>query len=113
MPNWEYHGSNNNYLACISFTHLSFSCYAFPDKLVENVWSKPLVFTLNIKQKVYLNMLAMNLSCALRRQIKRVCDGQPKSGDSHLHQLSHVTIALLVAGKQMDVSNRPTKKWYA
>lgn len=73
----------------------------------------PLVFTLNIKQKVCLNMVAMNLSCALRRQIKRVCDGQPKSGDSHLHQLSHVTITLLVIRKQMDVSNRPTKRWYA
>ncbi len=113
MTNWKDHGSNGNCFACISFTHLSLSCHAFPDKLVENMWSKPLVFTLNVKQKVYFNKVAINLSCALRRQINRVCDGQPKPGDSHLHQLSHVTTALLEVGKQMDVSNRPTKRWYA
>lgn len=27
--------------------------------------------------------------------------------------MSHVTTALLEVGKQMDVSNRPTKRWYA
>ena len=69
--------------------------------------------TLKQISTVYLNMVAVNLSCALRRQINRVCDGHHKPGDSHPHQLSHLTIALLVVGKQMEGSKRPTKRWYA
>ncbi len=75
--------------------------------------TSPWFSLLTSKQTVYLNMVAISLSCALRRQINRVCDGHHKPGDSHLHQLSHVTIALLVVGKQVNGSNRPTKRWYA
>lgn len=80
----------------------------FQTNSYESVWNKPLGFTLKTKQKVYLNMVAVNLSCALRGQKNRVCDGHHKTGDSHLHQLLRVTIALLVVGKHIDGSNRPT-----
>ena len=68
--------------------------------------------TLKQISTVYINMAAINLRCALHKHIKRVCDGHHKSGDSHPHQLSHLTIALLVVGKQMDGGKRPTKRWY-